>query len=1335
MDEQSVKGKVGVGQAAARGFVATALTLSLVPSLAYASPDNEEEAPATNEKTSSEAGTTSNNNDNAVSLASAVSKAASSYDLSKIKDGTYAGTAEIGEDGLTIDDEDSGVDDGNEFVGYTLKVAVTVADHAITKVEVLNEAPSESESFQSKAVNGVPKKNLVGVPSQIVTAQSTSDIDAVTGATVSSKAIVVAADKALQAAYDDQNKQVEDEYTYGYAALSWAEYWAAEGVYNATDTSSSDEVDRDAGNGVYEHDRGGYDVVTRATANHGLHRGSFQSVDVIETAEGVEISPSYYPDKTSFVDADGKTWTISSGTVSDGANTYIITGHKVTGTKYVPVKVKTSDLEDFKAQYSFVANGETLQGGYSEGVLSAYSGVVADVAAETNGLKEVTKSGDSFTFGKAATGTGSGIKGQALKSASDVTPSVVRTTEADTEKTDKFHTGSYGEFLRVDLNGDYGDLGANMQSVTWTYYGSDATRTNALATYGTKFAADNWMHKSMGIQLGLTESARCQLPENTDGTGYWTLTVHALGYEDYSYNFEATSDNIAKTAEPVSEETKQKLQNLYDKAVALNKGSYSEESWTKSAIEDELAEAKDLLAKEDLTESAASEQIEHLQAAIDALVKVAPEAGDYVLMNIPYSDFYASETANNNTKVDVFTSATKNKTKGSLAAGTYHKEDGSEITGVTFAVKVTDSATGIDWSQYTQAESSDALATAGSYSYVFLDEESEAPANYKELSLVNGKVSFSETVGAKATTIDGSSEAEFTTDSSYGDYELDFAASTQVYAALKDATIYGAVVNTTDGTGYGMRSLENIWKTGKHGFELAWCTGFTDAVHGCPTSSEHYKSIMGKTLSSVTVYTSAGTYEISLGEKGIYVPVKTTDAQVAANEVDIDAADPVVKAAVSLPADFDASYKIDGEDAAQLLGSNSNSSVSFSAKGLTPGKHELTVSDKSGKYADIISEFVVSTNKQVASFDGSAAKVVAAPGVLDVDFANYLSNVASVEVNGTSYSAQGRGAAKIISADGAINTAATSGMGDAAKKVFDKYGAYKIEVTSTGYRSNLTFTYNYEADKTALKSAIDSVSDLQEDAFSQTSWAKLQEAVTNGNEVLNTVEATDDAVAAAVKAINDAIDALEANPRIELSDLIDSAEQLDQADYTKASWKTFDSALAAAKVVAADSSATDAQVTEAKNALVKAQANLAKAATTDQKTDLKVEIGKADVLNASDYTAESWAAYQQALKAAIEVVNGEDLSADEVSQALSQLQKARTALVAADDDSDNNGGTTNNVTNNVTNNTTTNNGSDSAKSSSAKTGDVSVAVAGGFGVIAAAAAAVAAWTRRRILRK
>ena len=54
------------------------------------------------------------------------------------------------------------------------------------------------------------------------------------------------------------------------------------------------------------------------------------------------------------------------------------------------------------------------------------------------------------------------------------------------------------------------------------------------------------MHKNNGIQLGLTDSIRCQLPKGYDGTGYWSLTIYALGYADSTYNFKATDANIDK---------------------------------------------------------------------------------------------------------------------------------------------------------------------------------------------------------------------------------------------------------------------------------------------------------------------------------------------------------------------------------------------------------------------------------------------------------------------------------------------------------------------------------------------------------------------------------------------------------------------------------------------------------------------------------------------------------------------------------------------------------------------------------------------------------------------
>ena len=63
--------------------------------------------------------------------------------------------------------------------------------------------------------------------------------------------------------------QLTGEYQYVYAGLTWGEYWAAEGVYAAGDTSSSEEKDSHS-----EFDTGAFDTVTRATANHGLHRAS-----------------------------------------------------------------------------------------------------------------------------------------------------------------------------------------------------------------------------------------------------------------------------------------------------------------------------------------------------------------------------------------------------------------------------------------------------------------------------------------------------------------------------------------------------------------------------------------------------------------------------------------------------------------------------------------------------------------------------------------------------------------------------------------------------------------------------------------------------------------------------------------------------------------------------------------------------------------------------------------------------------------------------------------------------------------------------------------------------
>lgn len=320
-----------------------------------------------------------------------------------------------------------------------------------------------------------------------------------------------------------QTAENSDDYVYCYAGLTWAEYWKAEGVMAAGDTTSSDTADSHD-----EKDKGAFDAVTRATTNHGLHRGSYQCTAVIEGEKGT-YSISHWTDANTAILTNGEKITFTRGAIktSDGTED-TMKDYKVYGLKYVPVAVKSSDFEAFKAKYSVVENNGTLIGGYGEKNLQAYNNVTASVDKDTNGLKTAEKQSDgSFTFTQRSNGSSSGIKDKTLKTA-DLNNMGATVKDA---------SGSYGEFLRVDFKENYGDLGANMQAVKWTYYGNDSTRSKALATYGTKFAADNWMHKSMGIQLGLTNSIRCQLPKGYDGTGYWSLTIYALGYADSTYNF------------------------------------------------------------------------------------------------------------------------------------------------------------------------------------------------------------------------------------------------------------------------------------------------------------------------------------------------------------------------------------------------------------------------------------------------------------------------------------------------------------------------------------------------------------------------------------------------------------------------------------------------------------------------------------------------------------------------------------------------------------------------------------------------------------------------------
>ena len=995
--------------------------------------------------------------------------------------------------------------------------------------------------------------------------------------------------------YDNNYKftyKANTQYKYVYAGLTWAEYWANEAVYAAGDTSTSEAVDKRG-----ESDKGAFDTVTRATANHGLHRGSFQCIATIYDVEGNSYKVAGWKSASELLLTDGST--VAFNAKEKTVNGKTLEHYEVTGLKYVPVKVAAADYKDFCMKYAVVENGGTLTGGYSEGNLSSYT-EKANVTVGTNGLKTATKNTDgTFSFSASENGPGSGISKQSLKTAPSAEEAGLTVKEAN---------GSYGEFLRVDLTKNYGDLGSNMQAVTWTYYGNDSTYSTPLRTFGTKFAADNWMHKSLGIQLGLTDSLRCQLPEGTDGTGYWKITIKALGYEDATYTFEATDKNIVKGDDAVQDTSK--LEAAIKEAEGLKEADYTSESW--KAMQLELAEAKEELANPH-TQSTVDEATEHLNAAIKALVKAQNEQATYVLMNIPYDKFYAAEGDDD---ADAVTSATLNKTRSSLAAGSYHvNSDGSDITGIVYPVKLSDASALEKLTQVTDSskvditvsmkgkettttyEGKDALFESASYSYYVL---SEAPSYYKEATVnEDGTLSFGQVEGTEAKTLSGVT-AELSTSSRYGDYQINLSG-------LPDdiTTVYGVVVGTKEGSNYGMRHLENIWRIA----ELAWSTGFVTTSHGSPLQYKDYVNMMGQTINKITYYTNAGIYEIPVDIK---VPVKFThDLEVANAAVTAGKTEVTV---TGLPDDYAAEYKVDGLDGVNVQ----NGVLTFS--NAKKGKYTLTISDKNGKYADITTDFELYTEAMPATYDADKKALVKTADATDEEFADYIKNITVVNVNGKDYRAAGRGATVIINEDGSIKT-------DAAP--FAEGDAFEITVSATGYLPQ-SFTYTTketpapaEVNTEALEAAIAKAEGLKEADYTAESWKAMQTSLTSAKAALEAKE-SQEAVDAASASLQSSIDALKAATPAEteeetkddkkdeteavdtaaLEKVITTAKGLKKNDYTAATWTTLQTALTNAEK-ALDAKESQKSVDEAAKTLQAAIDGLKKAADTSATTDDK----------------------------------------------------------------------------------------------------------------------------------
>ena len=246
-----------------------------------------------------------------------------------------------------------------------------------------------------------------------------------------------------------------------------------------------------------------------------------------------------------------------------------------------------------------------------------------------------------------------------------------------------------------------------------------------------------------------------------------------------------------------------------------------------------------------------------LAATVIAIPALAETNGVYVLMNIPYADFYAAEA--DAAPVDAVTSATLMKPRaGALAGGSYHVDsEGSDITGVIYPVYVEDASaletlggeeitdesrveitvTLKGEEQTAVYEGRDALFEAPSYSWYAL---TEAPTLYKTLSL-DGAPTFG-AINAEAQQIDADAAIVY-------DKHADIVVRVDgLDAALgEDAPVSGIVLVADDGTRVGLRHIAEFWRRAQIGLKL---------------DGSAYAALAGKRIRTIEYITPDGVYAV-----------------------------------------------------------------------------------------------------------------------------------------------------------------------------------------------------------------------------------------------------------------------------------------------------------------------------------------------------------------------------------------------------------------------------------------------------------------------------------------
>ncbi len=207
-------------------------------------------------------------------------------------------------------------------------------------------------------------------------------------------------------------------------------------------------------------------------------------------------------------------------------------------------------------------------------------------------------------------------------------------------------------------------------------------------------------------------------------------------------------------------------------------------------------------------------------------------------------------------------------------------------------------------------------------------------------------------------------------------------------------------------------------------------------------------------------------------------------------------------------------------------------------------------------------------------------------------------------------------------------------------------------------------------DKSALEAAINSYSAYVEIDYTAESWKPFADALANAKTVLANEAATQEDVDAAEEALINAAKGLikvekptDTVNKNALKTMIEKVEELNEKDYSTASWKTLQDSLDAAKGILADENATQAMVDQAYINLVTAWKNLEVGLNTSA-ADVVIKEAEEVLANPdiSEYRPSSVQAVRDSLDAVKAALANPETTQEQLNDAVTQLIDALIQL-------------------------------------------------------------------------